>query len=60
MCVGAENRKESRGAHYRTDITERDDQNWLKHTHVAKIDGEVQFYTSDVNITKWKPEIREY
>ena len=60
MSVGAENRKESRGAHYRTDITERDDQNWLKHTHVAKIDGEVQFYTSDVNITKWKPEIREY
>ena len=60
MCVGAENRKESRGAHYRTDITERDDQNWLKHTHVAKIDGEVQFYTSDVNITKWEPEIREY
>tara|TARA_B100001179_G_scaffold93774_1_gene66493 strand:+ start:172 stop:1845 length:1674 start_codon:yes stop_codon:yes gene_type:complete len=60
MCVGAENRKESRGAHYRTDITERDDKNWLKHTHVAKIDGEVQFYTSDVNITKWEPEIRKY
>ena len=60
MCIGAENRKESRGAHYRTDITERDDKNWLKHTHVAKIDGEVQFYTSDVNITKWEPEIRKY
>jgi len=60
MCIGAENRKESRGAHYRTDITERDDKNWLKHTHVAKIDEEVQFYTSDVNITKWEPEIRKY
>ena len=60
MCIGAENRKESRGAHYRTDITERDDKNWLKHTHVSKIDGEVQFYTSDVNITKWEPEIRKY
>ena len=60
MCIGAENRKESRGAHYRTDITERDDKNWLKHTHVAKIDGEVQFYTSNVNITKWDPEIRKY
>ena len=57
ICIGAENRKESRGAHYRTDITERDDKNWLKHTHVAKTDGEVQFYTSDVNITKWKPEM---
>jgi len=60
ICIGAENRKESRGAHYRTDITERDDKNWLKHTHVAKTDGEIQFYTSDVNITKWKPEIRKY
>jgi succinate dehydrogenase / fumarate reductase, flavoprotein subunit len=30
--VGAENRKESRGAHARDDIKERDDQNWMKHT----------------------------
>jgi succinate dehydrogenase / fumarate reductase flavoprotein subunit len=30
--VGAENRKESRGAHARDDIKDRDDQNWQKHT----------------------------
>ncbi|MDP9140225.1 MAG: succinate dehydrogenase flavoprotein subunit [Pseudomonadota bacterium] len=30
--VGAENRKESRGAHARDDIKDRDDQNWIKHT----------------------------
>jgi succinate dehydrogenase / fumarate reductase, flavoprotein subunit len=30
--VGAENRKESRGAHARDDIKDRDDQDWLKHT----------------------------
>ncbi len=30
--VCAENRKESRGAHARDDIKDRDDQNWLKHT----------------------------
>ncbi|HUP92768.1 MAG TPA: FAD-binding protein, partial [Solimonas sp.] len=30
--VGAENRKESRGAHARDDIKDRDDQQWLKHT----------------------------
>jgi succinate dehydrogenase (ubiquinone) flavoprotein subunit len=28
----AENRKESRGAHARDDFTERDDENWMKHT----------------------------
>ena len=28
----AENRKESRGAHAREDFTERDDQEWMKHT----------------------------
>eukprot|EP00918_Siedleckia_nematoides_P072053 GHVU01157416.1.p1 GENE.GHVU01157416.1~~GHVU01157416.1.p1 ORF type:complete len:642 (+),score=128.74 GHVU01157416.1:39-1928(+) len=30
--VGAENRKESRGAHSREDFKERDDENWMKHT----------------------------
>jgi len=30
--VGAENRKESRGAHARDDIKDRDDSNWMKHT----------------------------
>jgi len=28
----AENRKESRGAHARDDFSERDDENWCKHT----------------------------
>ena len=30
--VGAENRKESRGAHAREDYAKRDDANWMKHT----------------------------
>jgi succinate dehydrogenase / fumarate reductase flavoprotein subunit len=30
--VGAENRKESRGAHARDDIKDRNDQEWMKHT----------------------------
>jgi succinate dehydrogenase / fumarate reductase flavoprotein subunit len=34
LCVGlgAIARQESRGAHYRTDYSTRDDTNWLKHT----------------------------
>ncbi len=31
-AVSAENRKESRGAHARSDYKERDDENWLKHS----------------------------
>ncbi len=32
VCLGALERKESRGAHFRTDFNTRDDKNWLKHT----------------------------
>ena len=41
-------------------MTERDDKNWLKHTHVSSKDGNPNFYTSDVKITDWKPEVRKY
>ncbi len=56
-------RKESRGAHYRTDITERDDENWLRHTLAFRdedaTDG-VRIETSPVTITKWEPVKRVY
>ncbi len=56
-------RKESRGAHFRTDITERDDENWLKHTlayqDLESEDG-VRIETSPVTITKWEPVKRVY
>ena len=60
---GALARKESRGAHFRTDLTDRDDTNWLKHTLVYKDDDEsdgVRVSTSDVTITNWQPVKRVY
>ncbi len=58
---GAILRKESRGAHYRTDFPERDDSNWLKHT-LATLDGKgnIKFDFSEVAITKFKPQPRTY
>ena len=56
-------RKESRGAHFRTDITERDDENWLKHTLAYQDDDNedgVRVETSPVTITKWEPVKRVY
>ena len=63
VIAGALTREESRGAHFRTDITERDDENWLKHTLMYKDEESetgVRVETSDVSITQWEPVKRVY
>ncbi|MFO8035391.1 MAG: FAD-dependent oxidoreductase [Anaerolineales bacterium] len=59
-AVSALERKESRGAHSRDDYTERDDENWLKHTLAWLEDGGVRLGYKPVNITKYQPKKREY
>jgi succinate dehydrogenase flavoprotein subunit len=58
--VAAIERKESRGAQFRTDFPERDDEQWLKHIDItAGADGPRVSY-SPVTITQWQPEERKY
>jgi len=58
---GALTRKESRGAHFRTDIPGRNDEEWLKHTLIYKsTEGEISVETPDVTITEWQPVERVY
>ena len=61
IILGALERKESRGAHTRTDMPDRDDSNWLKHILIAKNeDGKPAVTYQDVTITQWEPQVRSY
>jgi succinate dehydrogenase / fumarate reductase flavoprotein subunit len=66
---GAANRQESRGAHAREDFSQRDDQNWMKHT-LAWLDPEtgktridyrpVHTYTLTQDVEYIQPKARTY
>ncbi len=60
VAVGALNRRESRGAHYRTDYPDRDDVNFLKHTIARHSADNPVFTYTPVKITKWQPAERRY
>jgi succinate dehydrogenase / fumarate reductase, flavoprotein subunit len=60
-CVAALHRTESRGAQYRTDFPERNDDEWLKHIDLtAGEDGTPEVSYSPVTITQWQPMERTY
>ena len=61
IIVGALTRQESRGAHFRTDYLDRDDEHWLKHVllyHRPDAPSHVDYLP--VRITQWQPQIRVY
>ena len=59
--AAAEERKESRGAHTRTDFPGRNDGEWLKHIDVSMNGSDAPLVTySPVTITRWEPEERTY
>ncbi len=60
ITEGALVREESRGAHYRTDFLERDDENWFKHTLAYNTPEGPRLEYKEVNITQFQPKRREY
>ncbi len=59
-CVAAIHRTESRGAQFRTDFPERNDEEWLKHIDLANGDDGPEISYSEVTMTQWEPQERTY
>jgi succinate dehydrogenase / fumarate reductase flavoprotein subunit len=61
IIEGALTRTESRGAHFRTDYLDRDDEDWLKHILLYYQPGNIPDTNFlPVHITQWQPQIRVY
>jgi len=62
MTIGAYNRNESRGAHYKPEFPKRNDEEWLK-TTMATFDGATNppiFNYEDVDVSLIPPRVRDY
>ena len=62
ITIGAYNRNESRGAHYKPDFPKRDDENFLKTTMAKFVDAESApaFHYEEVDTSLLKPRERDY
>jgi succinate dehydrogenase / fumarate reductase flavoprotein subunit len=61
VAASALYRTESRGAHSREDYEERNDDDWLEHTlFYSDTEGDYEFDSKEVTITRFEPKKREY
>jgi succinate dehydrogenase / fumarate reductase flavoprotein subunit len=60
IVAGAIARTESRGAHWRVDHPQRDDERWLRHTLCLHTPDGPKVETAPVTITRWAPAERRY
>jgi succinate dehydrogenase / fumarate reductase flavoprotein subunit len=60
ITLGALNRNESRGAHYKPEFPDRDDENWMK-TTIAEYSGEGPVFSYDpIDVSLIPPRKRDY
>jgi succinate dehydrogenase / fumarate reductase flavoprotein subunit len=60
ISLGALNRTETRGSHFRRDYDKRNDEEWLKHTLVTLENGQPKIGYKEVMIDKYEPVERKY
>ncbi|MEH7354305.1 succinate dehydrogenase flavoprotein subunit [Neobacillus drentensis] len=62
ITIGAYNRNESRGAHYKPDFPKRNDEEFLKTTMAKFVDSKTapEFHYADVDTSLLKPRERDY
>jgi succinate dehydrogenase / fumarate reductase, flavoprotein subunit len=60
ITLGALNRNESRGAHYKPEFPDRDDDNWMKTTKARFANGKPEFEYEPVDVSLIKPRKRDY
>ena len=62
ITIGAYNRNESRGAHYKPDFPERNDEDFLKTTMAKFVDSKSapEFHYEEVDVSLIPPRKRDY